>query len=57
MNSSRQALQTNRVFQILESFLELTTIFEIIVALGCCMRGGRGICADQHTFQFLVFGH
>ena len=40
-------------FQILESFFKLTTIFKkIIVALGLCMRGLGGICADQHAFQF-----
>ena len=37
-------------FLFSESFSELTTIFLIIVALGLCMWGGGGICADQHTF-------
>ena len=32
-------------FQISESFFELTTVFQIIVALGFCMRGGGGTFA------------
>ena len=36
--------------QISESFFKLTNFFEIIVELGLCMRGGGGICADQHAF-------
>ena len=46
------------IFQISESFFELVTIFKltnslifkITVVLGLCMRGGGGICADQHSF-------
>ena len=37
-------------FQILESFFESVTIFEIILALGLCKRGGGGICAEEHAF-------
>ena len=51
MDSSQKALQTWKAFfPISESFFELTTIFKIIVVLGLCMRGGGGICADQHAF-------
>ena len=24
------------------------------MALGLCMRGGGGICADQHAFKLLI---
>ena len=51
MDLTRQALQTNvKLFQISESFFELVAIFEIIVALGLCKRGGGGIFAEQHAF-------
>ena len=45
-----QALQTISLmkgfFQILELFFEWATFFEII-ALGFCMHGRGGICADH----------
>ena len=53
MDSSQRALQTNgKLFQISESFFELTAIFynNSGLGLGLCKRGGGGICADQHTF-------
>ena len=34
-------------FQISESFFELTTVFQIIVALGFCMRGGEAFLLLQ----------
>ena len=37
-------------FQVSESFFELATFLKIIVALLSCMRGGGGICAEQHAF-------
>ena len=46
---ARQALQAHENLQISEYFFELTTIFKILVALGLCMQGGEGICADQHA--------
>ena len=57
MDSSRQALQIKGklssyfgiIFRISYNF------FLIIVALGLCMRGGGGICADQHVFQLLNY--
>ena len=53
MDLSRQALlQTNG--KLLSNFGIIFRInynfFKIIVALGLCMRGGGGICADQHAF-------
>ena len=53
MDLTRQALQTEGIFfQISELFSnKLATFFKIIKKmLGLCMRGGGGICADQHVF-------
>ena len=52
MDSSRQALQTGGFFFLnFEIIFRITVVFFfIIVALGLCMRGGGGICADQHAF-------
>ena len=38
-------------FQVSESFFELINFFLHIVALGSCMRGGGGICAEQQVFS------
>ena len=37
-------------FHISESFFWITTILKNNMALGLSLRGGEGICADQHTF-------
>ena len=53
MDSSRQAQQTreNVLFKFWNHFLnKLKNFFKIIVALGLCMQGGGGICAEQHAF-------
>ena len=34
--------------------MNLLQFLKIILALGLCMRGGGGICADQHGFY--IFG-
>ena len=41
-------------FQISESFFELVAIFRTILALGLCMRGGGGICAERTRSSFKV---
>ena len=51
MDSTRQALQTNDFFFTFEKRFEFSTFFlKILVALWSCMRGGEGICAEQHAF-------
>ena len=44
--------QIESFFQIPDAFFELVSynFLKIIVALGSCMRGGGGICADRHAF-------
>ena len=56
MDSTQQALQTNgKLFFISDSFFELTsTLKKIIVELRSCLRGGGGICAEQHAFYFYL---
>ena len=49
IDSSGQALQTNiKLFSNFEIIFRINYIFLcIIMALGLCMRGGGGICADS----------
>ena len=52
-----QWIRLDKLYKLMEAFfkfgnhfLNQLQFFKIIVALGLCMRGGRGICADQHVF-------
>ena len=51
MDLTRQALQTTgELFLNLGIIFRVIQFFQIIVALGLCMGGGGGICADQFAF-------
>ena len=57
MDLTLQALQTNgKLFSKFRNhFSNSLQFFNIIAALGLCMRGGGGICADQHALFFFFF--
>ena len=54
-----QWIRLDKLYKLMEIYIFLNfgiifrinyNFYEIIVALGLCMRGRGGICADQHAF-------